>query len=88
MLEPTFFCKGSTITFAALGLALCAHDWFPTLAAAAGVSLPSNAKLDGCDQCPAVQSGEIMNRPPFLIDSHEIALFGGEWKFFQWVGGR
>jgi arylsulfatase A-like enzyme len=60
------------------------QDWFPTLAAAAGVPLPSNARLDGTNQWPALQTGKVTPRTPFLIAAHDIALIDGEWKLIEW----
>ena len=64
------------------------QDWFPTLTAAAGVPLPGNAKLDGTNQWPAIQSGRLVQRPPFLIASHDIALIDGEWKLIEFTNGQ
>ena len=67
---------------------VAAHDWFPTLCAAAGVPMPANAKPDGADQWPALQSGKLVDREPFLIASHDIALIDGEWKLIEWSSGQ
>ena len=64
------------------------QDWFPTLAAAAGVSLPSDARLDGSNQWPALQTGKLVARAPFLIATHDIALIDGEWKLIEWNDGK
>ncbi len=64
------------------------QDWFPTLAATTGVTLPSNAKLDGTNQWPALQTGKLVERPPFLIAAHDIALFDGEWKLIEFTDGK
>jgi arylsulfatase A-like enzyme len=64
------------------------QDWFPTLAAAAGVPLPTNATLDGSNQWPAIQSGKLVRRPPFLIAAYDIALFDGDWKLIEWTNGE
>ena len=64
------------------------QDWFATLAAAAGVTLPANAKLDGTNQWPAVQTGKPVARAPFLIATHDIALFDGDWKLIEWSDGK
>lgn len=67
---------------------VAAQDWFPTLCAAAGIPVPSIAKLDGISQWPALQSGKLVARAPFLIASHDIALIDGEWKLIEWSSGQ
>jgi arylsulfatase A-like enzyme len=67
---------------------LSAQDLFPTLAAAAGVNLPANSKLDGTSQWPALQTGKTMPREPFLIASTDTALIDGEWKLIEWTTGN
>lgn len=64
------------------------QDWFPTLAAAAGVTLPSDAKLDGTNQWPAMQTGKPVARTPFLIAMQDFALFDGDWKLIEWSDGK
>ncbi len=64
------------------------QDWFPTIAAAAGVPVPENAKLDGRNQWPSLQTGKPIDREPFLIASHDIALIDGDWKLIEWVSGQ
>ncbi len=65
-----------------------AHDWLPTLAAAAGITLKSDIKPDGTSQWPALQSGKPVARTPFLIASHDIAIFDGDWKMIEFVSGQ
>jgi len=64
------------------------HDLFPTLAAAAGVALPGNTKLDGVSQWTSLQAGKAMDREPFLITSYDTALIDGDWKLIEWSDGR
>ena len=59
------------------------QDWFPTLAAAAGVSLPPKTRLDGSNQWPALCSGKDTARVPFLIAASDIALIDGDWKLIE-----
>ncbi len=65
-----------------------AHDWLPTLATAAGIILKSDIKLDGTNQWPALQSGKLIPRTPFLIAAHDIALLDGDWKLIEFVSGE
>ena len=65
-----------------------AHDWLPTLTAAAGITAKSDTKLDGTDQWPALQTGKLIPRTPFLIAAHDIALFEGDWKLIEFVSGE
>ncbi len=64
------------------------QDWFPTIAAAAGVPLPSNAMLDGSNQWPSLHGGKLIVRAPFLIAAHDIALIDGDWKLIEWGTGQ
>jgi arylsulfatase A-like enzyme len=65
-----------------------AQDLLPTLAAAAGVNLPANSKLDGTSQWTALQTSKAMPREPFLIASADTALIDGEWKLIEWTSGN
>lgn len=67
---------------------LCIQDLAATLTAATGVRLPEDAKLDGTNQWSAILSGKPSPREPFLIASHDSAIFDGDWKFIQWESGR
>ena len=69
---------------------VAAQDLLPTLAAAAGLTLPADAAvhLDGINQWPALQTGQLILRPPILIASHEIALIDGDWKLIAGPGDR
>ncbi len=61
------------------------QDWLATLAAAAGVPLPSEAKLDGTSQWSALHTGKIVPREPFLIAAYDVALIDGDWKLIEWA---
>jgi arylsulfatase A-like enzyme len=65
-----------------------AQDLLPTLAAAAGVNLPANSKLDGTSQWTALQTSKAMPREPVLIASADTALIDGEWKLIEWTSGN
>jgi arylsulfatase A-like enzyme len=66
---------------------VCGQDWLPTLAAAAGVPVPADAKLDGTDQWPAVRTGRRFDREPLVIAAYDIALIDGDWKLIEWADG-
>jgi len=51
-------------------------------------SYPYNAKLDGSSQWAALQTGKLVERTPFLIASHDIALIDGEWKLLESSTGQ
>lgn len=59
-----------------------------TLAAASGLRFPEEAKLDGSNQWPAILTGKSTPREPFLIASHDTALFDGDWKLIEWESGK
>ena len=69
---------------------ICAQDLYPTLAAAAGVTMNDNsdAKLDGKNLWPAIRSGVVQDRGPFLISTTSSALFDGDWKLIETADGR
>ena len=67
---------------------VCVQDLFPTLAAAAGVPLPREAKPDGSSQWPAISHGKSGPRAPFLIATTDIAMIDGDWKLIEWSTGN
>ena len=72
----------------ALNHAVAIIDLFPTIMGALNLKLPSELKIDGASQWPAIASGKPVNRPPFLVASHEIALFDGDWKLIETADGQ
>ncbi|MCY2965443.1 MAG: arylsulfatase, partial [Planctomycetota bacterium] len=64
-----------------------AHDWFPTLAAAAGVELPGGFPLDGVNVWPRLMRNSRNERGPFLMVSIDSALYDGRWKLIEWANG-
>ena len=68
-------------------------DVFPTLAAAAGVTMQNSKKLDGENLWPFIQSGQTTPRSKPLFFTSEIPIFGnfnfaaidGNWKLVQEV---
>ena len=79
---------GKIAAGAALTQPICVQDLFPTLAAAAGVPMPRDAKIDGSNQWPAISQGKRMEREPFLIASFDTALIDGDWKLIEFQDGR
>ncbi|MFP6624362.1 MAG: sulfatase-like hydrolase/transferase [Myxococcota bacterium] len=51
-------------------------DVFPTLAAAASISLDENAIMDGHDMWPVFHAGEAPDKPPALFFASEIPIPG------------
>ncbi|MEM7011778.1 MAG: sulfatase-like hydrolase/transferase, partial [Verrucomicrobiota bacterium] len=74
---------GKIPTGSVLDQPISVHDLFPTLSAAAGVSITPDTKLDGTNQWPSIQSGEMREREPFLIATSDIALIDGAWKLIE-----
>ncbi len=66
---------------------MSAQDWYPTLAAVAGIELSNEQIIDGRNLWPALRSGGRIDRGPFLIAGTHSALFDGDWKFIQFSNG-
>ena len=64
------------------------HDLFPSILAAVGVAPAKELKLDGSNQWPALQAGKASARPAFLIASHDLACFDGDWKLVETSDGK
>ena len=62
---------------------VCAHDLFPTIAAAVGVNVPTTAKLDGQNMWSSLRDGSVSSRHAFAIVAYDIALFDGDWKLIE-----
>lgn len=67
---------------------LAVYDLFPTLAAAAGVPMKTGQPLDGKNLWPAIQTGVLQERSPFLIAHTDFALFDGDWKLIETANGQ
>jgi len=63
------------------------QDLYPTLAAAAGIKLPADTKVDGTNQLPQLLSGKPAPREAFVVASYDIALIDGDWKLIEPQGG-
>ena len=80
---------GKIAAGAALTQPVGVQDLYPTVAAAAGVPMPRDAKIDGSNQWPAISQNRRVVREPFLIASIDIALIDGDWKLIEFYqGGR
>ena len=63
-----------------------AHDWLPTLIAAAGVDSTVEKPFDGFDMWPAIAGGERVERGDLVFASaFGRALFRGRWKYVEAV---
>ena len=69
---------------------ISSQDLYSTLSAAAGVAVSDDhsKKLDGKNLWPAIRSGVVQDRGPFLISTTNSALFDGDWKFIETADGR
>lgn len=67
---------------------IAAQDLLPTLCAAAGVPLPTTARIDGSNQWPALVSGKTTPREPILIATDGYALIDGDWKLIELNNGN
>ena len=68
--------------------AVAVNDLFPTILAALNLPAPTELKLDGSNQWPALSTGKTLPRPAFLIASHDIACFDGDWKIIETSDGK
>jgi hypothetical protein len=68
--------------------AVAVNDLFPTILAALNLPAPAELKLDGANQWPALSTGKTLPRPAFLIASHDIAFFDGDWKIIETSDGK
>jgi hypothetical protein len=64
------------------------NDLFPTILAALNLTAQTELKLDGSNQWPALSTGKTLPRPAFLIASHDIAFFDGDWKIIETSDGK
>jgi hypothetical protein len=67
---------------------VAAHDLFPSIVGALNLNGAAELKLDGSNQWPALSSGKTLPRPAFLIASHDIACFNGDWKIIETSDGK
>ncbi len=72
----------------ALNHAIAIIDLYPTIAAALNLKLPAELNLDGSNQWAAIASGKPLPRAPFIVASHDIALFDGDWKLIETADGQ
>ena len=64
------------------------NDLFPSILAALNLTTPADARFDGSNQWAALASGKTTPRPAFLIASHDIACFDGDWKLIETGDGK
>ncbi|MCP5110688.1 MAG: sulfatase-like hydrolase/transferase, partial [bacterium] len=63
---------------------ITAHDWLPTLAAAAGIRVGNKKPLYGENLWPQIRDGETVARKDLLIGTrNSMALFHQEWKLIE-----
>ncbi len=65
-----------------------AQDLYPTLIAAAGLTLNLENGLDGKNRWPAIRYGKDNDRGPFLISAANSAIYDENWKFIETDDGR
>ncbi len=65
---------------------ISAHDWLPTLIAAAGIAATVKKSFDGFDMWPAVAGGASVERGDLVFASRfGRAIFRGQWKYVEAV---
>ena len=67
---------------------IAVNDLFPTILAALNLATPAEARLDGSSQWTPLARGQTAPRPVFLIASHDIACFDGDWKLIETSDGK
>jgi len=58
-------------------------DVLPTLASAAGIRAGLPADMDGVDLWPALKSGKVKDRAPFVMGYRDTAVFAPPWKLIS-----
>lgn len=79
---------GKTAVGAVSQQPIAVNDLFPTIFAALNLPLPSELKLDGSSQWPALSTGKAQPRSAFLIAYQDIAFFDGDWKIIETSDGK
>ena len=67
---------------------MAVHDLFPTLAAAAGVTVKDLSKLDGKNLWASLHAGRVQDRGSFVIAAIDFAMFDGDWKLIETSDGK
>ncbi|MCY2996316.1 MAG: sulfatase-like hydrolase/transferase [Planctomycetota bacterium] len=67
---------------------LAVQDLFPTLAAAAGVTVKEASHLDGKNLWELLRSGQVQDRGPLVIAGTDIAILDGDWKLIETSDGQ
>lgn len=62
-------------------------DFWPTFAAAAGISPKPAKPFDGVNVWPALTKGETIQRPGFEVGASDLAWLSAPWKLIQQPGG-
>jgi arylsulfatase A-like enzyme len=79
---------GKIAAGAVLAQPISVQDLYATIAAIAGTTPPSSARLDGVNQWPAILSNKLIPREPFIVASYDIALIDGDWKLIELQAGE
>lgn len=58
-------------------------DVLPTVASATGISTGLPTDMDGVDLWPAIKSGRVTDRPPFVMGFRDTAVFAPPWKLIS-----
>ena len=66
-----------------------AHDWMPTLFAAAGLDLPADSQRYGHNMWPAIAENQTVSRRATVIGARgSFAVFRDEWKYVRNANAR
>ena len=85
---PGFVNWPGTVNPGALSQQVSAHDWLPTLVAAAGIASTATKPLDGWNMWPAIRRGESVQRGDLILSGRRgRAIFRGKWKYVETLPG-
>jgi arylsulfatase A-like enzyme len=79
---------GKVAAGSVLAQPISVQDLYATIAAIAGTTPPSTARLDGVNQWPAILGNKLIPREPFIVASYDIALIDGDWKLIELQAGE
>ena len=78
-----------TIAPGVLTQQVSAHDWLPTLIAAAEIASTATKPFDGFNMWPAIMRGEAVERGDLVLAGRrDRAIYRGRWKYLETVPGR
>lgn len=85
---PGFVNWPGTVEPGVLSQQVSAHDWLPTLVAAAGIASTAPKPFDGWNMWPAIRWGKSVERGDLILSGRiGRAIFRGKWKYVETLPG-